>query len=229
MKRLSGFAIILCVTLLIFAFFAGVFMTSKVTFTEFSDIEKEIGKLATKKIIVGVVADENSLLAKYAAANEFGATIKPKKGQYISIPVHPEAKGKAPGDFSGLNFVPGKHKGYAFLVRGSGLAAERMFILKRSVKIPERAFIRTALDKRETQEKAYNVARAALERILGGGGRAEDLCNAIGQSVTASIKNNIASNLGHPNSELTSSLKGGGKTLIDSGDLLKSINYTVEG
>ncbi len=219
-----------CVLILLFTVVEGaMFMRAKVEYAETPGIEAELEKLANKKIFVGVVADEESPITKYAAANEFGAVIKPKKGQYISIPVHPEAKGKSPKDFSGLNFIPGKHKGYAWLVRGTGLTAEKMFILKRSVTIPERAFIRTALDKRKTQENALALARAALGRVLEGSGRAEDVCVAIGESLKSSIKDSITSNIEPPNSELTSRLKGGGKTLVDSGDLLKSINYTVEG
>ncbi len=202
-------------------------MAGKVKYVEVSSLETELGKLENKKIIVGVVADEGSLLAKYAAANEFGAEIKPKSGKYLAIPLQPEFKGKSPKDFpEGMfDFVPGKDWKTARLVMGNVTC----FLLVQKVVIPERAFIRTALDKSETQEKAYNMARAALERILGGGGRAEDLCNAIGQSIVSSIKINISSNIAPSNSLLTRRIKNEDKTLIDSGDLLKSIGYEVEG
>jgi len=228
MRRISGFTSIVCITLLLFAVFPGVsFMPSKVKYTEISSIEAELEKLAGKKIIVGVVADEGSLLAIYAAANEFGAEIKPKNGKYLAIPLQPEFKGKSPSDFTDgmFDFVPGKDFKTAKLVMNN----VPCFLLVQKVTIPERAFIRTALDKRETQEKAITLARAALERILGGGGRAEDICNAIGQSIVSSIKINIASIYRPPNSSLTQRLKREEKTLIDEGDLLKSINYTVEG
>lgn len=228
MKRTISFTSILCITLLLFAVFAGVsFMPSKVKYTEISSIEAELEKLASKKIIVGVVADEGSHLAKVAAANEFGATIRPKNGKYLAIPLQPEFKGKSPSDFPDgmFDFIPGKDWKTAKLVMNK----VPCFLLVQKVVIPERAFIRTALDKRETQEKVFTVARAALERILGGGGRAEDLCNAIGQSIVSSIKINIASNIEPPNSPLTQRLKREEKTLIDEGDLLKSIGYTIEG
>lgn len=228
MKRLPGFTGILCIMLLIFAVFAGVpEMPSKVNYKEISSIENELGKLAKKKIIAGIVADEGSHLAKVAAANEFGATIKPKKGKYLAIPLQPEFKGKSPSDFPDgmFDFIPGKDWKTARLVMNN----VPCFLLVQKVVIPERAFIRSTLDKRETQEKIYTIARAYLERILGGGGSADDLCNAVGQSIVSSIKINIASNIGPPNSPLTRRLKGEDKTLIDDGDLLKSIGYTVEG
>lgn len=221
MKRLF------CLIFLLAAVIAGVFMTSKVKYVEVSGLETELMKLANKKIIVGVVADEGSLLAKYAAANEFGADIKPKKGKYLAIPLQPEFKGKSPKDFPDdmFDFVKRKDGKSAVLMLGN----VPCFLLVTKVTIPERAFIRTALDKRETQEKAYLLARAALERILGGGGRAEDICDAIGQSVVSSIKTNIASNIGPANSPLTLKMKRETKTLIDEGDLLKSIGYETEG
>lgn len=226
MKRTFSFVKILCITLLLLAV-TGFNMAGKVKYVEFSNLETELGKLENKKIVAGVVADEGSILAKYAAANEFGAVIKPKNGKYLAIPVQPEFKGKSPKDFPDgmFDFIPGKDWKTARLVMGNVTC----FLLVQKVQIPERAFIRTAFDKRETQEKAYNLARAALERILGGGGRAEDLCDAIGQSLVSSIKINIASNIEPPNSNITSRMKGETKTLIDSGDLLKSIGYTVEG
>ena len=202
-------------------------MASKVKFVEVSDIETELGKLANKKIIAGVVADEGSLLAKYAAANEFGAVIVPKNGKYLAIPLQPEFKDKSPRDFPDgfFDFVKSKDGKTARLM----LNNVACFLLVKKVTIPERAAIRGAFDKRDTQEKAYNLARAALERILGGGGKADDVCNAIGSSLVASIKNNISSNIEPENSPLTRRLKGNGNTLIDSGDFLKSINYEVQG
>ena len=212
---------------LFIALMAGVFMASKAKIVDLSDIETELGKLSNKKIIAGVVADEGSLLAKYAAANEFGAIIVPKNGKYLAIPLQPEFKGKSPKDFPDgfFNFVKSKDGKTARLMMND----VPCFLLVKKVTIPERAAIRGAFDKRETQEKALALARSALERVLGGGGKAEDVCNAIGQSLVASIKNNIASNIEPANSPLTRRLKGNGNTLIDSGDFLKSIGYEVEG
>lgn len=202
-------------------------MASKVKFVELSSIEIELNKLANKKIIAGVVADEGSLLAKRVAANEFGAEIKPKKGKFLAIPLQPEFKGKSPKDFPDgfFNFVKSEDGESAVLM----LNKVACFLLVGKVTIPERAAIRKAFDKRETQEKVYSQARAAMERILGGSGTADDLCNAIGQAVVASIKNSIASNIGPENSPLTKRLKNGTNTLIDQADFLKSIGYEVVG
>ena len=224
MKRL------LCLMLLIVAVGGFSLMASKVTFTEFSNIEDELLKLSNKKIKVGVIAEEDSLLIKYAAANEFGATITPKKGKYLAIPLQPEFKDKSPRDFPPNFFKlvpndPNKPFKSAKLMAGNVEA----FLLVKKVVIPERAFMRTALDNKKNIDKAINLARPALERLLMGSGIAEDVCVAIGESIASSIKANISSNIGPPNSGLTKRLKGSSKTLIDSGDLLKHIGYEIEG
>lgn len=223
MKKII-FAILLC------AIFCGVTMGIKVThesFVNLDDIKAELSLLDGKTVIVGVQADENSHLAKYAAANEFGAEITATKTKFLAIPLDIESKGKSPREFSNLFFVPGKHDGYGFLARADGDKLKRLFILKKSVKIPERAFIRTAINNKATWKLAETEVAEALERLLSGKITADGVCVALGESLKAAIKNSIASNIGPSNSPLTRSLKGSNQTLIDSGDLLKSINYEI--
>ena len=50
-------------------------------------VEKELEKLLQGQIVyVGVTAKEGSELAIYAAVQEFGATITPKKGKFLAVP-----------------------------------------------------------------------------------------------------------------------------------------------
>lgn len=199
------------------------------------DLEQIISELKTlegKKIIIGPAAAENSSLATYAASNEFGAVIKAKKG-FLAIPCHPAAKGKRPGDFSGLNFVPGKHPGYGFLVLSSKGAKgtrkfEPYFILKKFVRIPERSWLRGTFDLPETIDKAEDTFKQMLNRIVAGTAGWKEAADAIGLTLVACVKKRIASNIGPENAALTQKLKRkGSNTLIDEGQMLKSISHEV--
>jgi hypothetical protein len=195
------------------------------------DIEsgfRELMKIFGRKIIVGPAAKDDSELAKYAAANEYGATITAKKG-YLSIPVHPAAKGIRPSDFGDLVFIPGRNKGHAFLARVTKDGKrENFYLLKRTVKIPERSYLRGAFDKKETIDRAVRIGAEMTYRVIMGRARAKDVLAAIGQSLVASVKQRISSNLPPANSPVTMlTKKRAGTTLIDEGRLLNSIQDEV--
>lgn len=192
-------------------------------------VEKELRAIMRHKIIVGPAAEEGSELAVIAASNEFGAEIKPKSSKFLAIPLIPQAKGKRPSEFNNLFFIPGKHGGYGFLARKtSGENNEFVFLLKKLVRIPERAYMRKTFDSAKTHERALKVAREMLQRVIAGSATAEDFLNAVGSSYVASVKTTIAGGVDPANSELTLKMKSGSTTLIDEGRLLKSINYEVE-
>ncbi len=209
-------------------------MASKYTEQEHVNLDQVIGemtKLYGKKIIVGPAAAENSELAIYAAANEFGATITGKKG-FLAIPCHPDAKGRRPSDFGNLVFIPGKNKGYAYLamVSGSGKSSRRVnyFLLKKTVRIPERSWLRGAFDMSSTVDKAMRLAADAIARVIGGSRTARQVCDIIGLSFVSSVKQRIASNVPPSNAPLTMVTKrSGSSTLIDEGRLLGSIQHEV--
>ncbi|MCL2154182.1 MAG: hypothetical protein FWH53_00815 [Leptospirales bacterium] len=205
-------------------------MASKVEYAEFGNIEAEIAELAKKSVIAGVVAEEGSLLAKYAGANEFSARITPKKGKFLAVPLLPELEGKSPKDFPAkfFRFVPFDPKNIwkgGKLISGDTPA----FVLLRSVKIPERAFIRKAADNKKTKEKVEEIMRVQLEKILLGEASADDLFVAAGEMIVSRIRGSISSNIKPENKPLTKIFKKGNRTLIDSGDMLKSIGYEIEG
>jgi len=190
----------------------------------------ELKNIFNKKIIVGPAAAENSELAVYAAANEYGATITAKKG-YLAIPCHPAAKDRRPGDFSDLVFIPGSNKGHAFLAKVyKNGGRENYFLLKRTVKIPERSYLRGAFDKKETLDKAVRIGAEMVHRVLLGQSKAKDVLAAIGQSFVSSVKQRIASNIPPANSSITMIMKKRkSTTLIDEGRLLGSIQDEVVG
>ncbi|HPA70775.1 MAG TPA: hypothetical protein PKY31_00810 [Spirochaetota bacterium] len=189
-------------------------------------VEAEFKKLFGRKIIVGPAAAEGSELAKYAAANEFGATITPKNAAYLALPLSKEAKERRPRDFDLVPVFP--KGGTPYLAMKQGNSLKPYYLLLKKVTIPERSFLRSAFDKKATVDKAMTMARGMMQRLLGGSATAEDVLNAIGSSLASSVKENIASNIGPGNAPLTLALKRGkGTTLVDEAQLLKSISYEV--
>lgn len=194
-------------------------------------VEEELKKLPGKKILVGPAAAENSDLAAIAAANEFGAEITPKSSKFLAVPANREAKENSPRDFNDLIPVfPKKgEKGTPMLVRVVNGKIIPYYYLKNKVIIPERAYMRTALLQKETIDKAVDHGTAALERVLAGTGRAEDVAEAMGLSLAASVKKHMRSGIEPRNAPLTLALKRRkGVTLIDEGRLINSIQPEVE-
>lgn len=96
--------------------------------------------------------------ARYARIHEDGGTLKPTTKQYLTIPVSvAAAKMRAnTGDLrtQNLTFRKGPNRGVAFLFRttkGKNARSELMFVLKRSVRIPPRPFMRPAARNRDNQ------------------------------------------------------------------------------
>lgn len=192
-------------------------------------VEEELLKLYGKKIIVGPATDEGSELAMYAAANEFGVnSIKPKSGTYLAIPLIPELKGISPRNIAGLVFFPGKNGKLPYLAHVEGGRVTPCYVLLREVRIPERSYLRGTFDSTDAIDKAVNMAAGAINRIIAGTGKADDVLNAMGSSLVASIKLRIRSGVGDKNSDITVATKRRkGVTLVDSGRLMQSIQYEV--
>lgn len=78
----------------------------------------------------------------YAAIHEYGGVIYPKNAKYLTIPLADEYRGKRAGEFSTLTFFENE-KNNKFLYDSK---EERYaYLLRRSVKIPERPYIRPAI------------------------------------------------------------------------------------
>jgi hypothetical protein len=208
-------------------------MASKVTYTGFDDIENELKKLGEMHIMVGVMEEDNSPIHIYAAANEFGAEIKPKSGKALAIPLSPEYKGKKPSEFGRgyFEFIPGKRdaSGNWENAKLKKDGVEAFLLTKKTIKIPERAFLRNAMNSKKTHDKAQAFIKTYLSGILKGKKTANDLCVAVGKSLVNSIKSSITSNIAPDNAPLTKRLKTSNKTLNDSGDLRQAIGYEVVG
>jgi len=83
----------------------------------------------------------------YAAMQEFGGVIKPVRAKALSIPIHPLAKNKEPGDFKDLVYIPGRNGKHPILARKSpkGRSITPMFVLVKRATIPAQPYLRPAV------------------------------------------------------------------------------------
>ena len=98
--------------------------------------------------------------------------------------------------------------------------------MKRTIRIPERSFLRATVDQ-------YREAIARRQVLLSQGyvlGKFElkPAMELLGQYVVGLIKQRIANGIAPPNSPWTIAKKGSSKPLIDTGQLRNSITYKVE-
>ena len=105
---------------------------------------------------------------RYAAAHEYGATIRPKKAKFLTIPVHDELKTQAGGgrvpsarDIPGLTYA-GSAKGQRMLIHE--LTGEVWYILRQRVKIPARPYL--APSRKDIEKKMRPEVRSVLKGVI---------------------------------------------------------------
>lgn len=191
------------------------------------NIEKDIAALMRMKIVVGPAGEDGSSLATYAAANEFGAEITPQSAAYLAIPVHPEAKERRPRELDLVPIFP--KNGTPILAKVQGKKIIPYYILKKKVIIPERSYLRSTFDRKETQESTIRIFRSALRRLLSGAMSARNVADTVGSYFASCVKKQISSNIGPENAPITLALKRAkSTTLVDEGHLLKSISWEIK-
>lgn len=199
-----------------------------------SDLINGLRMVETKSVYVGILGNVDSEFIKIAAANEFGAIIKPKKGKFLAIPLVPEAKGKSPKAFGDLKLIRKKgSKGEAggILARVSGTNIEPIFALVKQVIIPERSFLRETFEQTSVLDAIREEAQFGIEDYFAGKIEAIQILHRIGLRMVAEIRNRIVDNdpALAPNSPLTLKLKKGSGPLRDSLRLFQAISYSIDG
>lgn len=112
--------------------------------------------------------------APYAAVHEEGGTITPKSSKYLTIPAQPKYGGKRAREFSDLRFGFAAGYGPVLMVRDwnkkNGRSANAgvdpksiAFILRESVTIPARPYLRPAVDEATQDDKV----KARMRQLLG--------------------------------------------------------------
>lgn len=181
----------------------------------------------SKKLRVGIFGQNSGTVLQYAGIHEFGGVIKPKTGKFLAIPIRKELKGKSPREIQGLEFIPLKGSS-PILAKIVNEKVTPYFLLKRSVTIPERSFLRSTINDKAKMEKALKKSNRQLMEVVEGKKNIEYWMNAFGLAIAAEIKNTINNGITPENSPLTAAMKGGTKPLYDSGRLINAIVHLVE-
>lgn len=189
-------------------------------------------KLNKKEIKVGIFGDEGQAaggdidLVTLARVHEYGMTITPKTGKYLTIPSHPSAKGKSARDFSDLFFIPTSN-GNGLLARNKGKDSfEVIFVLVRSVTIPERSFLRTGFDK--NVDKITTKLENMLDSVLDFGVDPDTFTDMLGLEFAGLIQKELKQLSDPQNAAVTRITKKSSNPLQDTGRLVGAIRHKVE-
>ena len=189
-------------------------------------------KLGHKEIKVGVFGEDNyqypndADLVTIAYVQEYGATIRPKNAKWLTIPLIPAAKGKRAGEFTDLFYYKPDGENHAFLARPKGQGIENVFLLTKSVTIPERSFLRTGFDK--NVDKITDKIENLLNDVLDFGINPSVFLDAVGMEFAGLIQQHMRRVNSPPNSSITSAVKGSSNPLHDTGKLIGAIRHEVE-
>lgn len=186
-------------------------------------------KLGKTGIEVGIFGDDDAELVKIAGVHEYGMTIKPKNGKFLAIPL-PAAKGKRPADFGDeLFFMPSKDDNRAYLARKRGKGKrekiEPMFVLMKSVKIPERSFIRSGFD--ESVDEITKKIEKHLQTVLDFKINPDIFLDMIGTEFAGMIQKKARKLKTPANAPLTVANKRSSNPLMDTGRMVGAIRHKV--
>ncbi|MDI7226353.1 hypothetical protein [Leptospira santarosai] len=199
--------------------------------TNLDELIKGLELIESAAIAVGLVGSVDSDLLAIAGANEFGAVIRPKNSKWLTIPLHPELRGKGPRSIPGLKFIPPRNGKSAFLAKNEGGKLEPLFILTKKVVIPERSWLRGTFDLQSFQDAVMEEFEKGIFDFFNGEIEAIQALHRVGLRAVSEIKNRIVNN-DPPFKELsglTSSLKGNAKPLRDTLRFFNAINYAING
>ena len=95
------------------------------------------------------------------------------------------------------------------------------------IKIPERSFLRTGHDK--NADRIIKQTERVLSQVVAGKMSVDDMLDLCGQQFATAIKEYATSLSSPPNHPFTVDQKGSSNPLVDSGGMIESITWEVEG
>lgn len=185
-------------------------------------VESNIKGIKSKKVKIGAFKGDMFWLA---GIHEYGADVKAKNVQYLTVPVCSEAAGRKASEFSNL-FVYTSKKGNKMLARNEGGELKFYYWLTPSVKIPERSFLRKGHD--ENADRIIRQTERALGQVVAGHMSIDDVLDLYGQQMSRAISTYMRDLKSPPNSPITIENKGSSNPLADTGQLIESIDWRVE-
>lgn len=187
----------------------------------FERIEKELKYLNSHQVVIGFFGDRDSKLLTIVRANEYGAHIVPKKGQYLWVPSENNKDGEHP---EGL-FIP-KGKRVACKREEDGSLTVYFYLLK-EVDIPSRPFIRKAFEK--NRKKYISIVKEGIEDIIYEKGTGKQVLEQLGIAAQADIRKSAVDWRVPGNAPLTVALKNkhSNDPLVDTGELQRKVTWKI--
>ena len=143
----------------------------------------------------------------------------------MTVPIHPDAVGKKARSIPDL-FVFTAASGEKFLAKGEGNKLEFYYWLTRSVKIPERSFLRAGHDK--YSDEVLKKVERAINQVLNGKMSEQEFLDMAGRMLATKIKKYARDLDSPPNSSATILAKGTDNPLVKTGGMIESITWRVE-
>lgn len=178
-------------------------------------------QVSTKTIVAGVPVN-NDKLNMIALVQETGKHIQAKNYPYLVIPTA-NAEGKKTSEIVGL-YRRGHALGINDPSQSNGFRV--MFVLRKSVDIPARPFMRITLN-HHADEWTELFAKTFLQVALDPSKSADDIFKVVGKQMVADLKDTLTKLSQPANAPLTAERKGFNNPLIDTGQLRDSIDYFV--
>lgn len=185
-------------------------------------LQRELEELDRYAIEIGIFGSDDSFYAMIANVHEFGMTIKPKKGKNLAIPVHKNAVGKSPREFGDelkpmFSKLDGKTEVYGLGVAKSASSEEleMYFLLKKSVNIPERSFVRSTFD--EKNDEWMDFLERQIEKVCELEIDAKTVFKRLGGRIASDIQTKMKDIRTPKNSPITVKNKGFDNPLITYG------------
>lgn len=197
-------------------------MATSVTGFDNSDHFMKVSKDVANKTIVAGVPVNNNKLNMIALVQETGKHIQAKNYPYLVIPTA-NAEGKKTSEIVGL-YRRGHALGINDPSQSNGFRV--MFVLRKSVDIPARPFMRLTLN-HHADEWTELFAKTFLQVALDPNKSADDIFKTVGKQMVTDLKDTLAKLSQPANAPLTAERKGFNNPLIDTGLLRDSIDYFV--
>lgn len=189
----------------------------------FKWLQKELAELDRYSIEVGIFGDDDSFYAMIANVHEFGMAIHAKNGKYLTIPTK-EAGGRKASEIPGL-FRPKGKDVLAVADKSAENGIKVMFILKESVDIPERSFVRSTFD--EKNDEWMDFLERQIEKLCDLEIDAQTVFKRLGARIAGDIQDKIRDIRTPPNAPLTIENKGSDNPLIDTGGLRMHVTWKL--
>lgn len=191
-------------------------------FSGMDHIQRELDRLNDYAIEVGFFGgtEEENFYAMIANVHEYGMTIHAKK-KYLTIPTK-HAQGRKASEIEGLFRPPGTD---ILAVANNDGTLTVMFILKESVKIPERSFLRSTFDGNET--KWVDFFEKQVDKMIDGEITAKLAFERLGAKIVADIQKKMTDIKSPKNAKITEENKNSDNPLVNTRELIRRVTWRV--